>query len=998
MTGNGSLDTGEQVLKNRLESAGYTVTVRDDGAGDVDQDTFELIVLARRAAGNQLKAKYSEATGGVILLDPEVWDDHHLSSTTDYATNQRRAAKVVADHPVVDGLGSLGTDVSFSTSNTSLGWVDAIASSGTPIATLPDSPAVTLAAFEAGSLNRTGTAIAGRRSLVGIHTDAFPSLTPSGVTLLDQIIEWTGRSPVPASPVGLVVASALTDRVMLDWEDQPDATSFDVSVKGQTVNVGDSQLTITGLTPSTSYSVSVVAVNEWGRSDPSTAQAKTADRLAPPVNVAVVAQTETSIEISWDHADNDSHRDSYNLWLDHSYVGWVQPGVDTYRYTGLSAGTTYTLNVLATSDNPALWSTTENRYSQPASAQIEATTNPAAVTPPVIESIKFADGSTVAVTFNHAGSGSFDYSITWADADPGTSDVRSTVTSTSGHRTVTLVDAANILSESTGTVTATACLSGTTVCASSSHGGVYYARPWGLRVDGAVTSSAVPIKFGYTQMTDPATFEFRTRVVGGQWQAAGTVALTKDSDNRYRYTLDGLSGGTAYEITVAAILDQSDPRVGSNPDDATLTATTTGGVGTSPSCQNTSERYCVEWPNGFVDTEAAGGPAAFPVNGINLRDAVTDNWHYNVNKLAGDGAPAFNTLRIALNWQRFQPEAGSLDDPTNLPQAWSRLDQLIQAAAVNGFKVILDPIHVRKQSDDKYGELPGSMWNLTGWAWNDYYDQQSDPDLPPTGQGSQYYDIAHDRDEWNHHVDDILDGYALPYLQTVVARYGSNENVIAIDLVNEPRNYPFGANAQDENQELIEMQLGWVDSLRTIDPDTPLIVEPMAGNIDPTCIDFSGLAPPTRPNLMIALHDYYHGDKEGNPVDGYKTNCDSIGERSGDYSYTPSLTRQQRQASQKAMIDSWLAETGGHGVPLFIGEYGYNKFITNMTDAITDKYQLYQSVNSAGVALPRTYWVAQYDGAKELYDDDNDVNGVDKGWIKIGNVAVGTYATGGRTR
>ena len=827
--------------------------------------------------------------------------------------------------------------------------------------------------------------------MVGIHTDAFTQLRPDGQTLLDQIIAWTGESaPSTSAPTGLTVSSAHTDRATINWDGQPDATSWQVTANGQTTTVTSPTITVTGLAPNTSYPASITADGPAGQSTPATVNATTADRLAAPTITGVLT-TEDSITVTWSHADDDTNRDSYNLSLNSSYFDYTPPNETSFTYTNLDPDTTYVINVLSTSDTPELWSPADHRYSDPAQAQATATTNSSGPAAPVINSITHSDGANITVVFSQSGSGSFDVTTTWSDDDPNTADVSSTQTVTAGDRTVTLTDTNNIVSESTGTVTVTACQAGTNSCAEDGQGGVYYARPWGVTVDGSPDDTSVPIKFGYTNVSDPTTFSFHVRTGGGQWQLVDTASLTKQGDNRYHHTVAGLAPDTNYEIGVAVVNNQANPLVTSDHNNATMTATTTGdggnaGIGTSAACQNTAEQYCVEWPHGFVDMNAAGGPAVFTVNGINLRDGVNSGWHYDVAKLAQAGAPAFNTLRIALNWQDFQPQANSLDDPGNLPPAWAQLDALIGDAANNGFKVVLDPIHVRKQGVTKYNDLPGSMWNLTKWAWDAYYDQPGDPDTPPAGLSS--YSSIHSLNEWNYHVDEVLDGYALPYLVAMVDRYRDNANVIAIDLVNEPRNYGTGTGTQAENQVLIDMQLDWINNtLRTLDPHTPLIVEPMAGNINPTCIDMNGFGA----NVMMSLHDYDNGGNEsGETSDGYKADCSSVGEKSDLYSYSGSLTRADRQASQKRMIDSWLDETGAAGVPLFIGEYGYNKNIPNMTDAIEDKYNLYEKLNSAGVPLPRTYWVAQYDGTKELYEGSS--------WLQIDGVVVGTYATGGQVR
>lgn len=84
---------------------------------------------------------------------------------------------------------------------------------------------------------------------------------------------------VPAAPTGLAVASTTSSSVSLSWNAAPDATGYTVYQGGTRVSsVTGTSATVTGLSPSTSYSFQVTATNTAGESPKS--QAVTATTAA----------------------------------------------------------------------------------------------------------------------------------------------------------------------------------------------------------------------------------------------------------------------------------------------------------------------------------------------------------------------------------------------------------------------------------------------------------------------------------------------------------------------------------------------------------------------------------------------------------------------------------------------------------------------------------------------------------------------------------------------
>lgn len=384
-------------------------------------------------------------------------------------------------------------------------------------------------------------------------------------------------------------------------------------------------------------------------------------------------------------------------------------------------------------------------------------------------------------------------------------------------------------------------------------------------------------------------------------------------------------------------------------------------------CGESTERVCTRWPHPFVD-RTTGEPIAG--NGINLQDAVESDWHYPIARLVQPGSPQFDLVRVALNWPVFEPVAGEFD-----PAAFAQLDQLVADAGRAGLHVVLDPIHLRRQRAAYWELHPGSTWNMPAWAWEA-------AGVPVATENrlelDQRYDCAADR---------VLATSALGYLEEMVRRYAQEPTVIAIDLVNEPRNSCWGLEGQPASgpeaaQQLLDLQLEWVDHLRTIDPDKVFVIEPMYGDFDPALLDLEGFT--TRTNLVWTVHDYYSG--LGPP---YAASGVAAGQRAARYDLDV-LDRVSRQEAMAEMISHVVDTMATVGVPVFVGEYGYVVSSPDLAEAFTDKRDLYDRVrvNGTEVSLPRAYWVMNHDQwGFELYV------GATRSWIP--EAAILTH---GRTR
>jgi len=145
-------------------------------------------------------------------------------------------------------------------------------------------------------------------------------------------------------------------------------------------------LTVTGLTPGTSYIFTVQAgdgADNWSTNGPST-QASAFDSLAPTwasgshLTASDIAQM--SLTLTWTVAADDVQVTNYRIYEGSALIATVAGSVYTYTVTGLSPGTSYTFTVQA-GDGANNWS--NNGPSTPASTLASSSPVPPAPEPTI---------------------------------------------------------------------------------------------------------------------------------------------------------------------------------------------------------------------------------------------------------------------------------------------------------------------------------------------------------------------------------------------------------------------------------------------------------------------------------------------------------------------------------------------------------------------------------------------------------------------------------------
>ncbi len=161
---------------------------------------------------------------------------------------------------------------------------------------------------------------------------------------------------VPSTPGGLTATSVLSNRILLTWTPSTDnvgVTGYNVYVNNVYLKtVTAAQTDLTGLTPLTSYSIQVQALDAAkNRSARSTALSVTTgappDTTAPtvPSNLTLSNLTGTSVNLRWDGSTDNVGVTGYNVYVNGVYKRTSTTSATTI--TNLSSMTTYAITVLA---------------------------------------------------------------------------------------------------------------------------------------------------------------------------------------------------------------------------------------------------------------------------------------------------------------------------------------------------------------------------------------------------------------------------------------------------------------------------------------------------------------------------------------------------------------------------------------------------------------------------------------------------------------------------
>lgn len=165
-----------------------------------------------------------------------------------------------------------------------------------------------------------------------------------------------GDTKMTVAPTGLTVTATTTTTVTLSWNKVDGADSYRVYRSGASTNVGstdggNTSITISGLQPNTEYSFQVAADSIGDVPGPKSSSVKGKTKpvtLKAPTGVKVSSIAATAATVSWGKVSGAT---SYRIYLNNQLRGTADGGLSSYRVTGLSKKTRYSVTVAADTTN-----------------------------------------------------------------------------------------------------------------------------------------------------------------------------------------------------------------------------------------------------------------------------------------------------------------------------------------------------------------------------------------------------------------------------------------------------------------------------------------------------------------------------------------------------------------------------------------------------------------------------------------------------------------------
>ena len=191
VVGNTKLNGSDSAVKSRLESLGYTVTVKADGAcNSGDANGKGLILISSTVNSGYIGSKYRDVAVPVIVWEGWLMDDMKMTGTSGSqygATDHVSKMKIQdSDHPIAQG--ATGEITVFSKDKT-VTW-GLPGSGASRIGYIPGNPnCVMLYAYDTGA-SMVGMTAPARRVGFFLHNSTAEKLTNTGWQLFERTVQW----------------------------------------------------------------------------------------------------------------------------------------------------------------------------------------------------------------------------------------------------------------------------------------------------------------------------------------------------------------------------------------------------------------------------------------------------------------------------------------------------------------------------------------------------------------------------------------------------------------------------------------------------------------------------------------------------------------------------------------------------------------------------------------------------------------------------------------
>ena len=488
--------------------------------------------------------------------------------------------------------------------------------------------------------------------VISTRTNAADSAASSEAT-------GTPQYPAAAVPSGVTVAPALSS-LAVSWTASANANGYKVQWKSgsQTYNTGDRQATvttgtsytITGLTAGTEYDVQVIATRS--NAPDSAASTETSGTAQYPAAGAPGGVTATpavsSLTVSWTAATNaDGYKVQWKSGAD-AYDAATRQATATgtsHTITGLTAGTEYTVRVIATRTNAA---------DSAASGEATGTPrHPAPGAPGGVTTTPAVESLTISWT---AGTNADGYKVQWKSGAQAydASDRQATATGTS--HTIAGLTAGTVY---TVRVIATRTNAPDSAASSEATGTPRHPAPGAP--DGVTATPAVgSLTVSWNAVTGANGYKVQWKSGSQAYDAAGRQATATGTS----HTIAGLTGGTVYTVRVIATHMNAPDSAASA--EATGTAqysapAAPGGVTTTPAVESLTiswnavadaDGYKVQWKSGAQAYDAAG------------RQATATGTSHTITGLAGGTEYTVRVIATRAN----APDGAASSEETGTPQ------------------------------------------------------------------------------------------------------------------------------------------------------------------------------------------------------------------------------------------------------------------------------------------------------------------------------------------
>lgn len=311
----------------------------------------------------------------------------------------------------VPGAPTIGTATATGQSSASVSFTPPVSNGGATITsyTVTSSPDGITATGATSPITVTGLSSGRAYTFTVYATNSVGNSTPSAAS--NSTV--TSTPAVPQKPTGVSATPTGTTTATVSFTapsnsgsspiTQYIATSSPDGITGTLNQAGSGTITVTGLSPATSYTFTVKAVNSAGQSDPSDPSSSiTTNSIAtipgtPTITGAVATgQTTADVSFSAPASNGGSPITSYTILSspDSITATLSQSGGGTFNVTGLTAGRTYTFTIKATN------SVGDSSYSSASSSITTTSAGPA---------IGFDSGASFAL--NNYGSGASKVSV-----------------------------------------------------------------------------------------------------------------------------------------------------------------------------------------------------------------------------------------------------------------------------------------------------------------------------------------------------------------------------------------------------------------------------------------------------------------------------------------------------------------------------------------------------------------------------------------------------------